>query len=116
MEGAPRALEAEVAVGPAVVAQEAGAVDADGGEVGGELVAGAVAAYGGEERRAVATGGERPGDVLGDAAGLAGDAAGDVGAVGERVRGAADDVPVRGADAEEGRGARRQLGAKRSLM
>ena len=41
VERAARALDGEVAVGGAVVAEEAGAVDAGGGEAGGELVAGA---------------------------------------------------------------------------
>ena len=116
VERAARALDGEVAVGGAVVAEEAGAVDAGGGEAGGELVAGAVTADGGEEGDRAAEGGERARHVLRHAAGLARDAAGDVGAGGQRRGGARDDVPVRGPDAEERRAGGAQFGEKRSLM
>ena len=98
------------------MAVEAGGVDAGGGEVGDELVAGGVAADGGEERDRAAERGEGAGDVQRDAAGPAGDAAGHVGAGRQRRGGAADDVPVRGADAEERRRAGIKPGANRSLM
>ena len=106
------ALDREVAVGRAVVAVEAGGVDPGGGEVGGEVVAGAVAADGREQRDRAAQRRQGARDVQRDAAGLADHAAGHVGAGRQRRGGAADDVPVRGADAEERRTAGLKAGRR----
>ena len=115
VQGAVGAFDRQVAVGRPGVAAEPGAVDAGGGEVGGQRVAVGVLADRGEEPDRAAEPGEGAGDVLGDAAGLAGDAARHVGAGREGCGGAADEVPVGGADAEEGGGGRRQAGENSSL-
>ena len=95
---------------------EPGAVDPGCGEVAGEGVAGGVAADGGDQADRAAGRGQRAGDVAGHPARLARDPARHVGAGRQRRGGPADDVPVRGADAEELRAGGVQAGQNSSLM
>ncbi len=114
---AARAFDREIGVGRAFAAVEVGGVDPGAGEVTEKVGAGGVGADRREEGDRAVQRGEGERDVEGDAAGAADDPAGNVGAGRQRFRGAADDVPVRRADADERRRSGHQAsGAKRSLM
>ena len=96
------ALDGDITVGREVGdAVDEARVETPGGDGGEEVLALGVTADGGEQGRGEACAAQRHGDVESDAAGRAGDAARQVLARGHRGRGAADDVPKDGADAED---------------